>query len=112
MASPETLLEATLASSAAIALVLVLRKPLRKAFGARVAYGAWALVPAAIAAVLLPAAKVAPAAGLIVAMPRVLTAVAQVDAAGVDRTWLLAASWIAGAVACAVVWGATLWALS
>ena len=47
MDSPETLLvEATLASNAALALVLLLRRPLRKAFGARVAYGAWGLVPA------------------------------------------------------------------
>ncbi|MEO5566403.1 MAG: TonB family protein [Luteimonas sp.] len=49
------LLEATLASSVAIALVLGVRRPLRSAFGARVAYAAWILVPVALVAVLLPA---------------------------------------------------------
>ena len=59
MASAEllgTLIEATLAVSAAVALVLLLRRRLREAFGARVAYAAWWLVPAALVAVLLPAA--------------------------------------------------------
>ncbi len=48
------LLEATLATSAAACLVLALRRPLRQAFGARLAYLAWGLVPAALVAVSLP----------------------------------------------------------
>lgn len=51
-----TLVEATLASSVAILLVLPLRQPLRAHFGATVGYAAWLLVPAALVAVLLPAA--------------------------------------------------------
>jgi bla regulator protein BlaR1 len=46
---------ATLASSLAIALVLVLRKPLRHRFGAQVAYSFWTIVPVAIGVSLIPA---------------------------------------------------------
>lgn len=102
MDSPETLLvEATLASSAALALVLLLRRPLRKAFGARVAYGAWGLVPAALAAVLLPAAESASAAGAFVVVPTVLPAIAAQPVAGnIDPRLVLAACWIAGLALC------------
>ena len=61
MASPELLqglIEATLASSAAILLVLSLRRRLRRWFGAQAAYALWVLVPAAMLATLLPAATV------------------------------------------------------
>jgi TonB family protein len=54
------LMQATLATSAAIVLVQLLRKPLRQRFGARLAYQAWLLVPVAMLAVWLPA-KTAPA---------------------------------------------------
>ncbi|RYF68387.1 MAG: biotin transporter BioY, partial [Comamonadaceae bacterium] len=52
-----TLCETTVAGSAPILLVLALRRPLRRAFGATIAYAAWALVPLAMLAVLLPAAQ-------------------------------------------------------
>lgn len=45
---------ATLCGSLAIAAVLVLRRPFRRAFGAQVAYAAWILVPLAVVAILLP----------------------------------------------------------
>ena len=48
--------ETTLATSAATLLVLSLRVPVRRAFGAGAAYGLWWLVPATLVAVLLPAA--------------------------------------------------------
>ncbi|RPE74807.1 M56 family metallopeptidase [Vulcaniibacterium tengchongense] len=51
-----TLLESAAAASAATLLALALRRPLRRAFGAEVAYAAWALVPLAAWAVLLPTA--------------------------------------------------------
>ena len=51
------LCETTVSGSAAILLVLALRRPLRHAFGAGIAYAAWALVPLAMLAVLLPAAQ-------------------------------------------------------
>ena len=48
------LLLSALVSSAAMASVLCLRRPLRVCFGARVAYGLWLLVPVATAAAWLP----------------------------------------------------------
>lgn len=45
----------TLAMTLALLLVLTIRTPLRRLFGARVAYLAWWLVPLAMLAVLLPA---------------------------------------------------------
>ena len=52
------LVEATLATTAAVLVVLALRRPLRAGLGARVAYGLWGLVPAALLATLVPAASV------------------------------------------------------
>jgi TonB family protein len=49
------LLQATLATSAAMVLLLPMRRPLRARFGARLAYLAWLLVPVAMLAVWLPA---------------------------------------------------------
>jgi beta-lactamase regulating signal transducer with metallopeptidase domain len=45
----------TIATTLALALIGLLRKPLRLAAGAQVAYWLWLLVPALVAAVLLPA---------------------------------------------------------
>jgi bla regulator protein blaR1 len=53
--------ETTLALSTAVLLVQLLRKPLRAAVGARIAYSVWILVPAMVAAVLLPAPSPLPA---------------------------------------------------
>ena len=50
------LIEATLATSAAVLAVLALRKPLRAVFGAGACYAAWTAVPVALLATLLPAA--------------------------------------------------------
>lgn len=63
------LCETTVAASAAILLVFALRRPLRHAFGAGVAHAAWALVPMAIFAVLLPAAQVPVLAVPAIVMP-------------------------------------------
>lgn len=53
------LLKTTLASSAAVALALILRQPLRYWLGASAAYLLWLLLPVALLAVLLPAPQVA-----------------------------------------------------
>src|SRR5262245_35527729 len=45
---------ANLAASAAIIVVLALRKPIRAAFGARIAYALWLLAPLAALASLAP----------------------------------------------------------
>lgn len=49
------LVEANLALAAAVLLVLILRKPVRAAFGARSAYALWLAVPLSILALLIPA---------------------------------------------------------
>src|SRR5690554_8041879 len=97
------LVDGTLAVTAAVAVVLLLRVPLRNAFGARVAYAAWALVPLALAAAALPR----PGAGgglapeLLALHPGVLV-VAAADAvpvaAGAAIAWplLLAGAWLLG----------------
>src|SRR5262245_40888932 len=48
------LLSLTLASSVAATLVLLIRRPVRRAFGAVAAYFTWLLIPVATIAVLLP----------------------------------------------------------
>ena len=101
------LAEATLAGSAAVLVVLALRRPLRNAFGATVAYAAWALVPAAAVAVALPAATVtvtpAPAATLVSTTLAPLAAL-PVAAAFDPAPWLLGA-WLAGALVMALRMG-------
>jgi len=52
------MLRATLAASAAIIVVLLLRRPLRAAFGAQIAYAFWLLVPIATLAAFLPARRI------------------------------------------------------
>ena len=49
------LLRTNLAVAAAVALVMTLRLPVRRLFGARVGYGLWSLAPLAALAMLLPA---------------------------------------------------------
>ena len=66
------LVRLVLVVSAAIALVLALRLPMRAAFGARIAYALWLLVPIAAIAALMPARQV-----LIEAAPLVSSAVAE-----------------------------------
>jgi bla regulator protein BlaR1 len=52
------LADTTIATSVALALVGLLRKPMRLAVGAQAAYWLWLLVPAMVVAVLLPAPPV------------------------------------------------------
>ena len=53
----ELLLEACLALTGALLMVLALRVPVRRSFGASAAYALWWLVPAALVAIALPAAR-------------------------------------------------------
>ncbi len=95
------LLEAAIASTVALLLVLLVRRRARARFGASVAYAAWLLVPIASIAVLLPA----PAADT-VSIPIVyrfivqpMQAVVTDTASGLHvATWLCAA-WLLGAMA-------------
>lgn len=109
MASHELLqglIEATLAGSAAILLVLALRWPLRRAFGARAAYALWLLVPLAIVATLLPAATAdavrAPAVRMLV-LPADFAVTAAPAQAGIDWRGLLPGLWLCGALACGLL---------
>lgn len=100
----QLLLETALAASAATALVLGLRLPVRRGLGARAAYALWLLVPAASCAVLLPSARVeAPVA---MAAARVAANVEQpmqaAQAAPFDVTPWLALAWMLGAIAFAI----------
>jgi len=94
------LVEATLASSAAIALAWALRGPLRRRFGAAAGYGVWWLVPAALLAVALPAA-VAPAAAPAAAgqAGAAIGVVALSSASVFDRPPLQIGAWLGGALA-------------
>ncbi|MHB8913038.1 MAG: M56 family metallopeptidase, partial [Lysobacter sp.] len=92
------LLETTLVGSAAVLLVLILRRPLRNACGAAVAYAAWALVPAAVIAVALPAATVTVAAAPVAILSNAATvplAVVPIAVPFDAAPWLLVA-WLAG----------------
>lgn len=99
------LVRAGLAASAAIVIVLLLRRPLRSLFGARIAYAFWLTVPAATAAAFLPARTIfmeAPAsaggAALQIA-PQVISApsVLPQAAMAIDFAALLVALWALGA---------------
>src|SRR3546814_8548121 len=72
-------LATTAGASVTVLFVLLLRRPLRAAFGARVAYGLWSLPPLAILAVLLPV-PTHPVAGSVLAMVQVAPIQAFADA--------------------------------
>lgn len=104
------LIESALAVTLALSLVLVLRVPLRRAFGARMAYACWLLVPLAMLAVALPAHEPAQSnamnaasaaaptvhVGSIMPVRPALDAISQ----GASLPWLqvLLAIWILGAL--------------
>lgn len=94
--------QSTLATSAALLVVMSLRRPLRAALGAGAAYALWALVPVALIAVLLPAptapvALVPVAVGFGTSQP--VTALPQAS----DLAWtsVLLVVWSIGALAMA-----------
>jgi beta-lactamase regulating signal transducer with metallopeptidase domain len=98
------LVEATLAGSAAVLVVLALRRSLRHAFGAGVAYAAWALVPAAVIAVSLPAATVTvpPVTVPVAAGASLLPLAAPALAMPLDPAPWLFAAWLVGVAAMAL----------
>ncbi len=104
----QLLVETTLASSAAMVIVLLLRQPVRRAFGAGAAYALWGLVPAVVFAVLVPAALEPVAPALVLAAPVIQFAAPALDD-GPSRAnaagwlpWL----WSLGALAtlCVLAW--------
>lgn len=107
------LVRVALVFSAALLVILALRKPMRRAFGARVAYALWLLAPIAMFAALLPARLVlidAPQAPAVTtsaqtvvdtarAVPPVLSATAEVALTRPDVSLWIAAIWLVGFVA-------------
>jgi beta-lactamase regulating signal transducer with metallopeptidase domain len=98
-----TLLRVNLALAVAIAGVMALRLPVRRLFGARVAYGLWILPPLTALAMLVPARVVTvrlAAAAMETAETAFAPAGATLPAAPFDVRPLLAGLWLAGALAC------------
>lgn len=100
----EMLARMTLAGSAAIVLVLLMRRPLRRLAGAECAYLGWLVVPLALLAAGVPAPRVAPE--LVLALAPVTNAAALIASAAPEVTpwyeWVLRA-WACGALASAVL---------
>lgn len=94
------LIEATLASSAAIFFVLLMRQPARRVLGAQAAYWLWLIVPVAALATLLPARSVpAQAMATLAPVSKVLPDIAIIQtAAGDDFSSLWLALWMLGAL--------------
>ena len=105
----QTLTVASLSSSGAVLLALLLRKPLRDRFGAASAYAIWTILPLSITVVLVPAPvahEMLPAviAGTVPSMLP-LGAANIAGAAMFDwHPWLIVA-WLFGTLCCAVILG-------
>ncbi|MET3663567.1 M56 family metallopeptidase [Caulobacter sp. 1776] len=100
----EVLLGANLALAVAVAVVMAARLPVRRLFGARVAYGLWTLPPLAAVAMLVPARMIrvtvpAPPAPAGPAGGEMLSEAAATGAAAFDPGPLLAALWLIGVIA-------------
>jgi bla regulator protein BlaR1 len=93
-----------LACSAAIVVVLMLRRPLRTCFGARIVYALWLLVPLVTAAAWLPPRVVVtfvPVAAVHTAQP--VAARPAAPASNPDATRWIALLWATGAIAAVLV---------
>lgn len=99
----EILLRANLALAVAVAGVMVLRLPVRRLFGARIAYGLWILPPLAVLAMLVPARVVTlrlAAAAMEATETTLPSAAPAPDAPPFDALPWLVALWLAGVSAC------------
>jgi beta-lactamase regulating signal transducer with metallopeptidase domain len=94
---------ASVAATAAILLVLLLRWPLRKLFGASLAYQSWLIVPASIVATLLPRPEVPQKMAVVALVQTSAGAVAAAVEPAPDWTGPLAAGWLCGAAAVAFI---------
>ncbi len=94
------LIDTFLVTGALIALVLVLRRPVARAFGPGMAYALWALplLRLALPPLLLPAAREAEPVTVVVSSGAVETATAALPAAGISPLTVLAAIWLVGAL--------------
>ncbi|KGO99569.1 TonB family protein [Novilysobacter defluvii] len=107
MASAELLAwlaQSTFAGSIAVAAVLLARRPMRRLFGARVAYALWILVPLALLAVAMPApdpTRHGPAVVKAVASLQMHAAGGGAAAGSAPLLW----AWAAGVLASAALFG-------
>lgn len=90
------LVSANLAAGLAILAVLALRLPARRLFGARLAYGLWAVVPAAFLANLIPPQEVP-------GLPQALPAVAKLSTLAADLDGPIPALWLTGVLVAAAL---------
>lgn len=101
---PPLMLRGLLVSSLAIALVLLLRRPWQRLFGARFAPLLWALVPVALLALALPAPEQSgPASQVLSWIPKTagLDTASALPAPGDSGTHFVVYLWAAGCVLCA-----------
>jgi beta-lactamase regulating signal transducer with metallopeptidase domain len=103
------LLRMNLAAAVGVLVVLALRRPARRLFGPRMAYGLWTLVPAASVALLLPGRVetiVVRAPGVAAVGGGAASGVGVAPAAGLDLWPLLFTLWLigAGASLAALAW--------
>lgn len=98
------LIEATLATSAAVLGVLALRKLVRNMFGPGAGYAVWGMVPAALLATWLPASTaVAPIERLLAVQASIrLLAVEAPHPASPDIAGLACLAWALGVLVCAI----------
>ena len=94
----QLLLKITLASSAACALVLLLRGPVRRHWSAGAAYALWAMVPLVTMAVLLPAPRTVVVLAETRMPVRLLAEVSVSTPVALDWTDALVLVWALGAV--------------
>jgi beta-lactamase regulating signal transducer with metallopeptidase domain len=100
-----TLLRVNLAATLAIAAVLVLRRPVRRLFGAQVAYGLWMLAPLVCGAMLAPPRIVTitePAPVTEIVTLAGTTSAAAATASAFDPAPGLLGLWAAGVAGCAL----------
>lgn len=93
-------IELVMASTVACLIVLALRVPVRRLFGARAAYALWWLLPAFLLAVLLPAPGIPAAAVILSAAPS--AAPIALEAASPPATRLSDALWLGAGLAWAL----------
>jgi bla regulator protein BlaR1 len=104
------LIEATLASSIAVSIVGVLRKPLRRVVGAQSAYWLWLLVPATVLAIFLPAPSydnaslVSPLSSLVDQAWSSAVEIISARASSDRYVTLALATWLLGGLLMAALW--------
>lgn len=100
----QLLIEATVVTSLATAVVMAMRIPMRKLFGARVAYTVWGMIPLALIAVFIPAREIV-VTMVDQAAAKASAATPVLSAAPVEMTanpsLLLLVLWLGGALVCA-----------